>query len=96
MATKHCSWGKCNSDSRYSERLPPGTYFIGFPKPRNLREDMTEWQKKQQLIKTEKSKAWLRACGRKDFNPITQIKRTRICSLHFVGNNGPLIPILTH
>ena len=42
------------------------------------------------LKKTEKAKRWLHACGKKDFDRIEQIKKdTYICSLHFVGHEGP-------
>ena len=89
-ATKHCCWSVCNSDSRYPERLPPETSFIRFPKPRNVKDNMTEWQKHQEQLKTEKSKIWLHACGRQEFNDVSQIKKdTYICSLHFIGGNGP-------
>lgn len=89
-ATKHCCWGKCNSDSRYPERLPKETYFIRFPKPGRIRDNMTEWEKNQAKLKTEKAKRWQYLCGRKDFQNLKQItKDTYICSLHFVGGKGP-------
>ena len=51
---------------------------------------MTSWQKEQQKQKTEKAKHRLQACGRKDFSRISDIKKDIfICSLHFVGENGP-------
>lgn len=89
-ATKHSCWGKCNSDSRYPERLPKETYFIRFPKPGRIRDNMTEWEKNQAKLKTEKAKRWQYLCGRKDFQNLKQItKDTYICSLHFVGGKGP-------
>jgi len=34
MPNKRCSWGICNSDSRYEDRQHmTGVYFIPFPKP---------------------------------------------------------------
>ena len=51
---------------------------------------MSDWERKQNLKKTEKAKRWLHACGRKYFNHIEQIKKdTYICSLQFVGQKGP-------
>ncbi|XP_048590544.1 uncharacterized protein LOC116602246 [Nematostella vectensis] len=90
-ATKHCCWGKCNSGSRYSERLPENVYFIRFPKPGAFKDGMTDWQKQQETQKTEKCKRWIHACGRKSFT-LSHIKKyTYICSLHFVGGNGPTV-----
>ena len=50
-ATKHCSRGLCNMDSKCPERM------------------------KEEVLKTEKAKRWLHACGRKDFSRIEQIKK---------------------
>ena len=51
---------------------------------------MTEWEKNQAKLKTEKAKSWQYLCGRKDFQNLKQItKDTYICSLHFVGGKGP-------
>ena len=87
-ATKHCSWGLCNMDSRYPERMK-GVFFIRFAKPGRLKDTMSDWERQQNLKKTEKAKRWFHACGRKDFNRIEQIKKdTYIYSLHFVGQ-GP-------
>lgn len=88
--TKHCCWGLCNSDSRYPERLPEGTFFIRFPKPGKDSDGMTQWQREQAKLKTEKAKRWQFLCGRSDFQNIDKITRdTYICSLHFVGGKGP-------
>ena len=73
-ATKHCSWGLCNMDSRYPERMKEGVFFIRFAKPGRLKDTMSDWERQQNLKKTEKAKRWLHACGRKDFNRIEQIK----------------------
>lgn len=45
-ATKHCCWGLCKSDSRYTEKIPPGTVFINFPKLGKIKDSMTEWEKR--------------------------------------------------
>ena len=64
--------------------MPDGTYFLPFAKPGKVKEGMTKWEKDFQAQKTEKAKRWIHACGRKDFNSVTQItKNTFICSLHF-------------
>ena len=90
MATKHCCWGICKSDSRYPERMPSGTTFIRFAKPGKIREDMTDWEKQKANEQTVKAKHWMHACGRKDFSKLQQItKDTYICSLHFINGNGP-------
>lgn len=89
-ATKHCCWGKCNSDSRYADRLPTDVFFIRFTKPGNIKEVMTNWEKQREGERTEKCKRWVHACGRRDFSKLCQVKKdTYICSLHFVGENGP-------
>ena len=89
-ATKHCSWGLCNMDSRYPERMKEGVFFIRFVKPSHLKDAMSDWERQQNLKKTEKAKRWLHACGRKNFNRIEQIRKdTKICSLHFVGQKIP-------
>lgn len=54
--TKRCCWGKCNSDSRYPDRM--GKFFIRFPKPGKLRDNMSLWEKNQAKNKTEKAKRW--------------------------------------
>ena len=89
-ATKHCSWGLCTSDSRYPDKLKDGVFFIRFCKPGRVKDDMTNWQKEQEKMKTEKAKRWLHACGRKNFSHTSDIKKdSYICSLHFIGENGP-------
>ena len=65
-ATKHCSWDLCNRDSRYPERMKEGVFFIRFAKPGCLKDTMSDWERQQNLKKTEKAKRWLHACGMKD------------------------------
>ena len=85
MIVKHCVQGLCTSDSRYPEKLPQATVFYSFAKPGIIKEDMTNWDISKQNGKMEKARQWLNACGRKDFNSLTQItKDTYICSVHFV------------
>ena len=75
VTTKHCCYGTCTSDSRYKQ---PGVWFIGFgngfPKPNKEKE---------------KCLRWVNNCGRRDFGIKNVNKDTYICSLHFVGGNGP-------
>ncbi|XP_045161347.2 uncharacterized protein LOC123526320 [Mercenaria mercenaria] len=74
-ATKHCAYGTCNSDSRYPERAEMrDVFFIRFPKPG---KDF------------EKCQRWVKACCRVGFDETWVKKDTYICSLHFVGGNGP-------
>ena len=50
MVTKRCSWGKCNSDNRYSQKPHMnGVTFFPFPKPSK---------------DPDRCKAWIKACGR--------------------------------
>ena len=88
-ATKHCCWGACNTDSRFLDKNPNGTFFIRFPKPGKLKDSMTDWEKQQIKQATEKCMRWVHCCGRKNFTINNITKDTYICSLHFVGNNGP-------
>ena len=49
MVVKHCCYGLCSSDNRYTDKLPPGTYFIPFAKPGVTKEDMDEWEQEDQV-----------------------------------------------
>ena len=84
VATKHCCWGECKSDSRFPHLLHPALkkrlqegkpIFLPFPK------------KSQGL---ERCLLWVNACGRgKDF-PLEKVtKYTYICYLHWPGEAGP-------
>ena len=89
-ATKHCSQGLSNMDSRYPERMREGAFFIRSAKPGRLKDTISDWERQQRFKKTEKAKRWLHACGRKDLNRIEQIKKdTYVCSLHCVDQKGP-------
>ncbi|KAM9773113.1 lethal(3)malignant brain tumor-like protein 2 isoform 2-T2 [Syngnathus typhle] len=75
VTTKHCCFGFCRSDSRYAHRdHMRGVFFISFPKPRRNKE---------------KCIRWVEACKRQGFTVENVSKHTYICSLHFVGRNGP-------
>ena len=84
VATKHCCWGECKSDSRFPHLLHPALkkrlqegkpIFLPFPK------------KSQGL---ERCLRWVNACGRgKDFTVDKVTKYTYICYLHWPGEAGP-------
>ena len=72
---KRCAWGTCKTDSRYPERLIKGGKVINFhPFP------------SEKKFK-ECRELWIRSCSRSDDFKCT--KDSYICSLHFVGENGP-------
>ena len=72
---KRCAWGTCKTDSRYSERLIKDGKVINFhPFP------------SEKKIK-ERRELWIRSCSRAD--DFKRAKDSYICSLHFVGENGP-------
>ena len=72
---KRCAWGTCKTDSRYPERLIKGGNIINFhPFP------------SEKKFK-ERRELWIRSCGWADDFKCT--KDSYICSLHFVGENGP-------
>ena len=74
-ATRHCSYGTCNSDSRYSDREHmKGVFWIPFPKPKRI---------------LEKCQRWIRACGRELFTVEKVTRWTYICSKNLVGGKGP-------
>ena len=99
MVVKHCCYAQCTSDNRYLNKLPPGTCFLPFAKPGTIKDNMKEWEKRQQRSKTERAKHWIHACGRKHFTLVKQItKYSYICSLHFNDpseeNPDPIIATL--
>ena len=72
---KRCAWGTCRTDSRYPERLIKVGKVINFhPFP------------SEKKFK-ERRELWIRSCSRADDFKCT--KDSYICSLHFVGENGP-------
>jgi len=83
MATKHCCYGTCRSDSRYMHaQHMKDVFFIPFPKP---------YAKKCDATVVDKCKRWVHACRREGFTIASVKKDTYICSLHFVGGKGPTI-----
>ena len=83
VGTKYCCWGRCNSDSRYPDRLPKSLkelkksgkkVFIPFVKP---------WHDQ------ERSQRWINACSREHFTTTSITKNTYICALHWPGEKGP-------
>jgi len=40
---KRCTWGTCNIDTRYPERLAGGVKFIPFPKPSRSLGKCLQW-----------------------------------------------------
>ena len=53
MVVKHCCYGLCTSDNRYPNKLPSGTCFLPFAKPGTIKDNMTEWEKRQHYSVTE-------------------------------------------
>lgn len=83
VATRHCCWGECNSDSRYPEKLHKSLReliesgqraFIPFAKPSHG---------------IEKCKRWVNACSRHSFTIEKVTRNTFICALHWPGEKGP-------
>ncbi|XP_074613320.1 uncharacterized protein LOC141873274 [Acropora palmata] len=83
VGTKHCSWGRCNMDSRYPDRMPQSLkelqesgqkVFIPFVKP---------WHD------LERCKKWVNACSRKNFTTESITNNSYICALHWPKQKGP-------
>ena len=77
VAIKRCSWGTCKNDSRYPERMTKNSN--GDP--------ISFYHFPGPKRSAEKRKRWIDACRRGDAFNCT--KDSYICSLHFVGENGP-------
>lgn len=77
VTTKRCAWGTCRNDTRYPQRIK-----------RNSKGDEVSFLHfpgaKYHNTKRER---WIRACNRHDDFNCTN--HSYICSLHFVGGNGP-------
>jgi len=77
VTTKRCAYGTCKNDSRYPEswvRNQNGDPVEFFHFPGPVRQH-------------ERRQKWIKACHRGDSFVCT--KDSYICSLHFVGGNGP-------
>ena len=79
VVTKRCAWGTCKNDTRYPDSMI-----------KNHNGDLVTFfhfpgQKRQ----TERRNRWILACSRGDSFNCT--KDSYVCSLHFVGENGPLM-----
>lgn len=67
---KHCCWGVCVSDSRYTDREHmTEVTCIPFPKP---------------FSQPDTCQRWVNLCGRQNFAVANVNKSTYICSKHFV------------
>ena len=83
VRTKHCSWGRCNMDSRYPDRMP-----------QSLKELQESGQKVFiPLVKPwhdpKRCKKWVSACSRKNFMTKSITKNSYICALHWPKQKGP-------
>ena len=86
VTTKHCSYGHCKNDSRLPDRptmrnrYGQSVFFVRFPGKKRC---------------VEKCKRWVDACIVRDGHMYKKISYETltydnyICSLHFVGENGP-------
>ena len=77
---KRCAWGTCRNDSRFphlqnKNKNGDPLKFFRFPAPKCWKEA------------AERRKRWIVACHRGDGFECK--KDSYICSLHFVGENGP-------
>lgn len=79
MPTKRCSWGTCNSDSRYSHKdWMKDVSFLPFPKP---------------AIDLERCRLWIKQCGRPHSDlSVDKIRPHHfVCSKHFIdGSKDPV------
>ena len=82
VSTKHCCWGRCNSDSRYPDKLAKSLkemdksgqkIYIPFFKPsQNL----------------ERCQRYINACSRENFTTKSITRNSYICALHWPGEKG--------
>ena len=80
VTTKRCAYGTCKNDSRYPKswvKNSNGDPVKFFHFPGAVREK-------------ERRQRWIKACNRDDSFVCTKDSYiSDICSLHFVGGNGP-------
>ncbi|CAB3991533.1 hypothetical protein AC249_AIPGENE23928, partial [Paramuricea clavata] len=79
---KRCAWGTCRNDSRFlhlqtKNKNGDPVIFYRFPAPKRWKET------------AERRERWIIACHRGD--SFVCKKDSYICSLHFVGENGPTL-----
>jgi hypothetical protein len=77
VVTKRCAWGTCKNDTRYPDRMQ-----------KNQQNDPVEFfHFPGPKRNPEKRMRWIEACRRGD--SFVCRKDSYICSIHFVGGNGP-------
>ena len=77
VVTKRCAWGTCKNDTRYPDSMI-----------KNRKGDpVTFFHFPGQKRQTERRNRWILACSRA--NSFKCTKDSYVCSLHFVGENGP-------
>ncbi len=77
VTTKRCAWGTCSNDSRLPHLLKKNTNG----------DEVFFLHFPGNKYHGEKRRRWIQACHRGDGFVCT--KYSYICSLHFVGENGP-------
>ena len=77
VTTKRCAWGTCSNDSRLPHLL----------KKNANGDEVFFLHFPAAKYHGEKRRRWIQACHRGDGFVCT--KYSYICSLHFVGENGP-------
>ena len=79
VATKRCAWGLCKNDSRYPHLMV-----------KNKNGDPVHFVRFPAPKRfADKRRQWIVACHRGD--SFVCSKDSYICSLHFVGENGPTL-----
>lgn len=74
MVVKHCAWGDCRNDNRYSfKENMQGVDFVKFP---------------SKHTDVDRCKKWVKACGRANFTLDKVTRDTYICTKHFYSGNG--------
>ena len=76
VVTKRCAWGTCKNDSRYPSRMVRN----------NNGDPVTFFHFPGEKRHPKRRKQWILACRGDNF---VCSKDSYICSLHFVGENGP-------
>ena len=75
----HCCWGQCANDDKYNKESSKR------PRQEFISTKWIPWPKNNESVLK-----WIKACSTENLTTPEQITRSkRICSLHFVGGNGP-------